>query len=260
MCKVYSLANQKGGVGKSITTANLGIGLARQGKKVLVVDCDPQNSLTVSLGIKKPDALPMTLAGVMGKIIGEQTIDPLDGIIHHPEGIDLMPANISLAGIEINLATAMCRETILRQYMEFVKPLYDCVLLDCTPSLGMLTINALAASDYVIVPVVAQYLPVKGLELLLGTIARVQKAINPNLAIGGILLTMVDSRTNFTREIVALVENAYGGKINIFKSSIPFSVRAAESGAAGTSIYLHDPRGKVAAAYKYFTGEVLDIA
>ncbi len=128
MCKVYSLANQKGGVGKSVTTANLGIGLARQGKKVLVVDCDPQNSLTISLGIHRPDTLSMTLAGAMERIMSEQEIDPLEGIIYHAEGIDLMPANISLDGIEINLATAMCRETIIRRYLEAVKPLYDYVL------------------------------------------------------------------------------------------------------------------------------------
>ncbi len=260
MCKVYSLVNQKGGVGKSVTTVNLGIGLARQGKSVLVVDCDPQNSLTISLGIHQPDALSMSLAGAMERVMSEREIDPLEGILHHSEGIDLMPANISLAGIEINLATAMCRETIIRRYLETVKPLYDYILLDCTPSLGMLTVNALAASDYVIVPVIAQYLPVKGLELLLGTIARVRRQINPTLAIGGILLTMVDSRTNFTKEIISLVENAYGNKINIFQNSIPFSVRAAETGATGKSIYAHDPRGKVAAAYLGLTGEVLNIA
>ena len=260
MCKVYSIANQKGGVGKSITTANLGIGLDRQGKRVLLIDCDPQNSLTISLGYLKPDTLSMTLASVMEKIIDEQDADPIKGIIRYPDGIDLMPANIKLSSVEITLATAMCRETILCRYIEIVKPLYEYILLDCTPSLGMLTINALAASDFVIVPVVAQYLPVKGLELLLGTIARIRRQINPNLAIGGILFTMVDTRTNYTREITALVENAYGNKINIFESCIPFSVRAAETGSAGKSIYVHDPRGKVAAAYTSLTEEVLEIA
>ena len=260
MCNVYSIVNQKGGVGKSVTAANLGIGLALQGKRVLLVDCDPQNSLTISLGYQQPDTIPVTLSNVLEKIINDHDVDPKEGIIRHNEGVDLMPANINLAGVEIALATTMCRETILRRYIEIVKPQYDFVILDATPSLGMLAVNVLAASDYVIVPVVAQYLPVKGLELLLGSIARVKKHINPKLAIGGILLTMVDSRTNYTREITTLVENAYGGRINIFKSSIPFSVRAAETGATGKSIYLHDPRGKVAAAYMGLTGEVLKIA
>jgi chromosome partitioning protein len=260
MCKVIAIANQKGGTGKSVTTANLGIGLVKAGKKVLAIDADPQASLTVSLGNRQPDDLQTTVATLLGKVLTESEYEPESGIMRHAEGLDLMPANIELSGLEISLVNAMSRETILRQYVEPLKPLYDYIIIDCSPSLNMLTVNALAAADCVIMPVLAQYLPVKGLELLLKTVARVRKQINPKLEIGGILFTMVDARTNFTRDIIAMIETAYGGKIRIFESAIPFSVRAAESGAVGVSIYTHDPRGKVASAYETFTKEVLEIA
>jgi chromosome partitioning protein len=243
-----------------VTAANLGIGLVRAGKKVLVIDADPQASLTVSLGNRQPDELQTSIATLLGKILTESEYTPETGIIRHAEGLDLMPANIELSGLEISLVNAMSRETVLRQYVELLRDIYDYIIIDCSPSLNMLTINALAAADTVIMPVLAQYLPIKGLELLLKTISRVRKQINPRLEIGGILFTMVDTRTNFTKEIIAMIEQTYGGKIRIFESAIPFSVRAAESGAAGVSIYTHDPRGKVAAAYEALTGEVLKIA
>jgi chromosome partitioning protein len=212
------------------------------------------------LGFPSPDKLPVTLTSILGKIMTESEVSQTEGVIHHSEGIDLIPASIELSGLEISLVNAMSRETVLRQYLALLKPHYDYIILDCPPSLSMLTINALAASDFVIVPVVAQYLPAKGLELLLKTIARVKKQINPGLEIGGILHTMVDRRTNFAKEMIGLIEDAYGGKINILKGYIPFSIRAAEASAEGKSIFTHDPRGKVAAAYEALVEEVLEIA
>jgi chromosome partitioning protein len=257
MGKVLVVANRKGGCGKSMTAASLGVGLARQGKKTLIIDADSQYSLSISMGVSEPDGLPVSLATVMSDIINERDFDPAAGIIRHSEGVDLMPSNNSLTGIEIALAPLIGRETVLRQYVERVKPLYDYCLIDTAPTLDLLTVNALAAASSVIIPVVPKYLDAKGLELLLKSIAQIRRQINPALSISGILLTMVDRRANFTREIITLVENAYGGKIRIFGEHIPRSVRAAESTAQGVSIFAHDPNGKVAAAYAALTREVL---
>ena len=254
---VMAVVNQKGGTGKTTTCENLGIGLAMKGKKVLLVDTDPQASLTICLGHPVPDQLSPTLSDVMGKILLEQPIAPGEGILHHPEGVDLMPANIELSGLEVSLVNAMSRETILRQYLDTVKQNYDFILLDCMPSLGMLTVNALAAADNVLIPVQAAYLPAKGLEQLLQTINKVRRQINPKLKIEGILLTMVDSRTNYSKEISSLIRENYGGKLKVYKTDIPRSVRAEEISAEGTSIFKHDPKGKVADAYRVLTKEVL---
>ena len=257
---VMAVVNQKGGTGKTTTTENLGVGLAMEGKKVLVVDADPQASLTISLGHAVPDNLPITLSDLMGKVMMEQPIEPGEGILHHPEGVDLMPANIELSGLEVSLVNAMSRETVLRQYLDTVKQNYDFILLDCMPSLGMLTVNALAAADNVLIPVQAAYLPAKGLEQLLQTINKVRRQINPKLKIEGILLTMVDSRTNYAKDISNLIRENYGGKLKVYKTDIPRSVRAEEISAEGTSIFKHDPKGKVADAYRVLTKEVLDNA
>ena len=257
---VMAVVNQKGGTGKTTTTENLGVGLAMEGKKVLVVDADPQASLTISLGHPVPDNLPITLSDLMGKVMMEQPIEPGEGILHHPEGVDLMPANIELSGLEVSLVNAMSRETVLRQYLDTVKQNYDFILLDCMPSLGMLTVNALAAADNVLIPVQAAYLPAKGLEQLLQTINKVRRQINPKLKIEGILLTMVDSRTNYAKDISNLIRENYGGKLKVYKTDIPRSVRAEEISAEGTSIFKHDPKGKVAHAYRVLTKEVLSNA
>lgn len=255
---VYCLCNQKGGCAKTMSSVNLGIGLARQGKKVLLVDVDAQGSMTASLGYQHPDQMEITLATILGSIITDTPLPDGGGILHHEEGVDLLPANIELSGLEVALVNTMSRETILRQYLQTVRDAYDIIILDCMPSLGMLTINALAAADKVLIPVQAQYLSIKGLEQLIRTIAKVRRQINPNLSIAGILVTMADMRTNYARDIVEILHSTYDGNLRIFKSIIPLSVRAAETSAAGKSIYLHDPAGKVAAAYAALTGEVME--
>lgn len=255
--RITALANQKGGVSKTTTTANLGIGLADAGKKVLLVDLDPQASLTISLGYPQPDKLPCTVTDLMIRNVINKSICAEDAILHHAEGIDLIPANIELSGMEASLVNVMSRETVLRQVFSDIWGQYDYVLIDCMPSLGMLTINALTAADSVIIPVQAQYLPAKGLEQLLQTISKVHRQINHKLKIDGILLAMVDHRTNYSKEITALLKDTYGSKIRIFNTEIPHSVRAAEISAEGKSIYKHDPKGKVAEAYRLLTKEVL---
>ena len=258
-CKVIALTNQKGGVGKTTTAVNLGVGLAKQGKKVLLIDADAQANLTMALGYNRPDDIPVTLSTIMQNIIDDKSFDASGGILHHSEDVDLLPSNIELSGFEVRLINAMSRESVLKTYVNEVRKNYDYVLIDCMPSLGMITINALAAADSVIIPTQPHYLSAKGLELLLRSVSMVKRQINPKLRIDGILMTMVMPRTNISKEITATVKSAYGQRIKVFDTEIPHSIRAVEATAEGKSIFAYDKSGKVAAAYEQFGKEVADI-
>ena len=257
MARIISIVNQKGGTGKSACTANLAVGLAQKNMKVLIVDADPQSDVSAGFGYRDCDDSNETLTALMDAVMKDEDIPSECFIRHQAEGIDIICSNIGLAGTEVQLVNAMSREYVLKQILYGIKDQYDVVIIDCMPSLGMITINALVASDYVLIPVEAAYLPVKGLQQLIKTIGRVHRKLNPQLSIMGILFTKVDRRTNFARDIAEQIRQVYGTRVHIFKNCIPLSVRAAETTAEGKSIYLHDPKGIVAKGYISLTEEVL---
>ena len=258
MCRVIAVANQKGGVGKTTTCVNLGIGLAREGKKVLLIEADAQGSMAVSLGIQEPDELDETLVNIMEKLINDKEPEPGEGIIHHEEGVDFIPANIELAGLETSLVNVMSREMVLRQYICGIKKQYDYILIDCMPSLGMITLNALTAADSVIIPSQPNFLSTKGLNLLLRSISKIKRQINPKLKIGGVFLTMANE-TNFRRDTVRAVKENFGKHLPVLQTVIPATVRLAEVSTADKSIFKHEPKGQAAAAYGGLVKEVLAI-
>lgn len=258
MAKVIAIANQKGGVGKTSTTVNLGAGLRRQGFDVLLIDLDAQANLTMALGFQNPDEMDQTIANVLHRIVSEKPIDPEFGILTTKEGLDLMPSNIQLSGYEISLINEYGREAVLKQYIDEVRMNYDYILIDCAPSLNILTINALVASDSVLIPTQPQYFSMAGLQMFFQTLNKIGKKMNPALQVEGVLVTMMDKRPNFAKDLVSTLRENYGGAINIFESEIPTSIRMAESGARGQSVFTYDPKGKLAQAYAKLAEEVIE--
>lgn len=255
--EIIAIANQKGGVGKTTTTFSLGVALAKQGKKVLLIDADPQGDLTTCLGYYDQDNLQNTIGTLMANTIYDNEINAEDAILHHKEGIDLIPANLDLSAIEFSLVNAMSREFTLKNSISNIRDKYDYILIDCMPSLGMITINALACSDKIVIPVQGEYLAAKGMGHLLKTVTRVQKQINPNLKIGGIVLTLVDKRTNLSKNVRNEIENNYGQYVKIYNSEIPKAINTAKSTSTGKSIFEFDKNSPVANAYENLAKEVL---
>lgn len=257
MCKVIAIANQKGGVGKTTTTLSLGVALASEGKKVLLIDADPQGNLTTCLGYKEQDDIPVTLAHLMQAEMYDVDINYENAVLHNKENVDLIPSDIGLSAIELSLNNTMSREFILKNVLSKVKDNYDYVLVDCMPSLGLIPINCLAASDEIIIPVQSQYLAVKGMTYLFDTIKKVNKTINPNLKVKGILVTLVDKRTNLSKSIKGELKEAYGNKIKIYDTEIPLAIKTAEASLKGQSVFEYDKNGTVATSYKNLAKEVL---
>ena len=256
MANTIAICNQKGGVGKTTTTLNLGIGLVRQGRKVLLVDADPQGDLTDSLGVET-EAVEKSLGRLMYLATEDYKPRVEDALIHHEEGIDLLPSNLDLSSMETRLVNAMSREKVLSNLLKGVKKDYDYILIDCMPSLGMITINALTAADSVIIPVQAHYLPAKGMTQLMRSIDMVRSHTNEKLEIGGIVMTLVDGRTNLAKDVINTIRTKYGMQIRIFDTQIPMAIKAAEASRAGVSIFEYDKDSKPAKAYEQLAKEVI---
>ncbi len=255
---VICIANQKGGVGKTTTAVTLAQGLSEHNKHILLIDWDPQASLTISTGFN-PDDLKLTGYNVLASTIWGKANPSLQDVIVRTSNpiIDLIPANVELSQAELDLADAPRRESVLKEMIQGVRRSYDFILVDCLPSLGLLTINALTAADRVLIPVQADFLAMKGLVLLLSTIVKVQERLNPSLEISGILFTMTNPRTLHSKEVIEMTKKAFGGRIKVFDTIVPISVRFKEAPVAGQSIITYAPDSEGANAYRLLTREVM---
>ncbi len=265
MSKITAIVNQKGGVGKTTTALNLGYALSELGKEVLLIDFDPQASLTVALGYNGDDKI--NIQTLMATAIEENEMIEKDKyILKVKDNLDLIPGTLDLAGIEVSLVNVMSREMILKQVIEAVKKNYDYIIIDCSPSLGMLTINALAACNSVIIPVTPEYLSAKGLALLINNINKIKKRINPSINIDGVLVTMLNQRTNLSKQMlitlnqsVEFVESKYQLDMRIFETMIPTSVKTGEAILNMKSVIEYEPKNKVSEAYQDFAEEWSEI-
>lgn len=257
-CKVIAVTNQKGGVGKTTTTENVAIGLARNGCNVLIVDFDPQGDLTSCLGWKNNDSLEHSVSSMLDDYINDSDIDYESLILHHDEHVDLIPANIELADFEMRLVSVINREQTLSNCIEPLRNQYDYIFIDCPPSLGMLTVNALSAADEVLIPVQTQYLPAKGMTKLLQIVGKVQRKINSNLKITGIVMTLADLNTNLTKSTIETIRESFGKNIRVFDTIIPKATKASEASISGKSIYAYAKDSKVALAYANLTKELIN--
>lgn len=262
--KIWQVVQQQpqqtknGGVGKTTTAFSLGVALANEGKDVLLIDADPQADLTTYMGYYDTEAISVTISTLIERMINDFPVNPDEAILHHNEGVDLIPSNLNLSMTEVNLLNAMCRESAMSNSIKELKPYYDYIIIDCMPSLNMITTNALASADKVIIPVQSQFLSAKGMGNLLKTIAKVKKQINNKLEIGGILLTLVDRRTNLPKAIENEIKENYGNIVKIYDSQIPVAIKTAESSSRGKSILAYDKNSSVTKAYTAFAKEVLE--
>ena len=245
----------KGGTAKTTTTVNLGIGLAKEGKKVLLIDSDPQGSLSARLGIGEPDALKVTLSTILMNVVNEKNIDPEEGIYHHEEGVDLLPGNIELSVMELTLANVISREMILREYIEVQRERYDYILIDCSPSLGLITVNSLTAADSVIIPVQCEYFALEGLGKLLSTIKLIQKRLNTDLEIEGFVLTMYDARLRLSNQVVEEVRKNFQDMV--FKTLINRNTKLAEAPGFGQPAILYDANSRGSEDYMLLAQELI---